>query len=158
MSRMCERLGLAAGMSPADAEQLRHAALLHDVGKIGIPDRILNKPGCFDDEDREVMERHTTIGASILAGSESPLVQLAERIALTHHERWDGTGYPEGLRGEEIPLEGRICAICDVFDALVSARPYKEAWTVEEALTLIAAERGGHFDPRLGRRVPVTGR
>jgi response regulator RpfG family c-di-GMP phosphodiesterase len=149
MSRLCERVALAMGLTPAHAERLRHAALLHDVGKIGIPDSVLNKPGRFDAAERAVMERHTTIGASILAGSESPLVQLAERIALTHHERWDGSGYPAGLRGEQIPLEGRICAICDVFDALVSTRPYKEAWTIADALALIVRERGAHFDPQV---------
>ncbi len=115
-------------MSPADAELLRHASALHDVGKVGIPDEILSKPGPLDDDEWETMKTHTTIGASILSGSASPLVQLSETIALTHHERWDGSGYPLGLRGEEIPLAGRICAICDVFDALLSTRPYKDPW------------------------------
>ena len=149
MSGMCEALGLALGMSAADAELLRHASALHDVGKIGIPDRILLKPGRFDDEERAIMQTHTTIGATMLAGSSSQLLQMAEVIALTHHERWDGTGYPAGLAAEEIPLMGRICAICDVFDALCSPRPYKDAWSLEEAVTEIERSRGSQFDPSM---------
>jgi putative two-component system response regulator len=98
------------------------------------------------------MQRHTTVGADLLSGSGSRLVRLAEEIARTHHERWDGSGYPQGLAGEEIPIAGRICAICDVFDALVSARPYKRAWPVERALAEIRAQAGRHFDPRLVER------
>ena len=128
---------------------LRWSAAVHDVGKIGVPDAILRKPGPLDPAEREIMKTHTTIGASILAGSRSPLVKLAETVALTHHERWDGGGYPAGLAGEAIPLVGRICAICDSFDALTSERPYKSAWPVEEALEEIARERGGQFDPDL---------
>ena len=149
MSRMCYELGRAAGMSGDQAERLRQAALLHDVGKIGIPDAVLNKPGRFTDGERAIMQTHTTIGASILAGSSSELVRMGQQIALTHHERWDGTGYPDGLMGEQIPLEGRICAVCDVFDALLSKRAYKDAWSLEEALAEIAAGRGTHFEPRL---------
>jgi CHASE2 domain-containing sensor protein len=145
----CERLALAAGMAPAAAEELRHASALHDVGKVGIADGILTKPGALDEDEWEAMRTHTTIGASILAGSSSELVQLAETIALTHHERWDGTGYPRGLAGEEIPLAGRICAICDVFDALLSPRPYKEPWPLNQVLAEMRDGRGGHFDPRL---------
>jgi CHASE2 domain-containing sensor protein len=146
---LCERLALAAGFSATDAETLRHAAVLHDVGKIGVPDRVLLKPGRLDEEEWAIMQTHAAIGASMLAGSPSPLVQLGEEIARTHHERWNGAGYPAGLRGEEIPLAGRICAICDVFDALCSRRPYKDAWTLEEAITEIARQRGRHFDPAL---------
>ena len=146
---MCHRLGLAAGMSVDQAEQLRDASAMHDLGKIGIPDHILHKPGPFTPEEREIMKAHTTIGAAILAGSRSPLVQMAEVIALTHHERWDGSGYPAALMGEEIPLVGRICAICDVFDALMSKRTYKEAWTLESALAEIQAQSGRAFDPEL---------
>jgi response regulator RpfG family c-di-GMP phosphodiesterase len=146
---LCQRLGAAAGLTPPEAETLRHAAVLHDVGKIGVPDRVLLKPGELDAEEWAVMRTHAEIGASMLSGSHSPLVQLGEEIARTHHERWDGTGYPAGLRGEEIPLAGRICAICDVFDALRSHRPYKESWPFEEAVAEIAAQRGRHFDPRL---------
>ncbi|MCW3004857.1 MAG: hypothetical protein JWQ20_4155 [Conexibacter sp.] len=146
---LCQRLGLAAGLTPIEAETLRHAAVLHDVGKIGVPDRVLLKPGKLDAEEWAVMKTHAEIGASMLSGSESPLVQLGEEIALSHHERWDGSGYPAGRRGEEIPLPGRICAICDVFDALRSRRPYKEPWSFEDAIAEIVAQRGRHFDPRL---------
>jgi CHASE2 domain-containing sensor protein len=149
MSLLCERLALAVGWRVADAELLRHACALHDVGKIGIPDRVLLKPGKLDGEAWEVMKTHATIGASMLADSRSELLQLAESIARTHHERWDGTGYPVRLRGEDIPIAGRICSICDVYDALVSPRPYKDAWPVEDALAEIAAQSGRQFDPRL---------
>ncbi|MCW3023614.1 MAG: hypothetical protein JWR30_2936 [Conexibacter sp.] len=146
---LCERLGRAAGLTPMEAETLRHAAVLHDVGKIGVPDRVLLKPGPLDAEEWTIMRTHAAIGASMLAGSSSPLMQLGEDIARTHHERWDGSGYPAGLRGTEIPLPGRICAICDVFDALRSRRPYKGSWSFQEALAEIAAQRGRHFDPHL---------
>jgi HD-GYP domain-containing protein (c-di-GMP phosphodiesterase class II) len=146
---LTERLALAAGFSATDAETLRHAAVLHDVGKIGVPDRVLLKPGRLDEEEWEIMKTHAAIGASMLAGSPSPLVQLGEEIARTHHERWDGSGYPAGLSGEAIPLAGRICAICDVFDALRSRRPYKDAWTLDQAIAEIARQRGRHFDPAL---------
>jgi response regulator RpfG family c-di-GMP phosphodiesterase len=146
---LSERLGLAAGLTAAEAETLRHAAVLHDVGKIGVPDRVLLKPGKLDAEEWAVMKTHAQIGASMLSGSDSPLVQLGEEIARTHHERWDGTGYPAALSGEDIPLAGRICAICDVFDALRSRRPYKEPWSFQAAVAEIAAQRGRHFDPRL---------
>jgi CHASE2 domain-containing sensor protein len=149
MSRLCERLATAIGWSVAEAELLRHAAALHDVGKIGIPDRVLLKPGKLDGEEWKIMKTHATIGASMLADSRSELLQLAESIARTHHERWDGTGYPARLRGEEIPIAGRICSICDVYDALVSPRPYKDAWAVEDALAEIASQTGRQFDPQL---------
>ena len=149
MSILCRRLALASGMSEDDAERLQHASVLHDVGKIGIPDAILLKPGRFTPEEREAMETHTSIGAEILTGSPSPLLQMAEVIARTHHERWDGTGYPTGLAGEEIPLVGRIASICDVFDALMSPRPYKKAWTIDEAMAEITEQRGRQFDPHL---------
>jgi CHASE2 domain-containing sensor protein len=149
MSLLCERLALAVGWSVADAELLRHGSALHDVGKIGIPDRVLLKPGKLDAEEWEVMKTHAMIGASMLADSRSELLQLAESIARTHHERWDGTGYPARRRGEEIPIAGRICSICDVYDALVSPRPYKDAWAVEDALAEIASQTGRQFDPQL---------
>jgi putative two-component system response regulator len=149
MSRLCQRLARAVGMSVEEAELLRHASVMHDVGKIGIPDRVLLKEGSFTPEEWETMKSHTTIGAVILAGSRSPLVRMAETIALTHHERWDGSGYPAGLRGQEIPLVGRICAICDVFDALLSKRAYKEAWSLPAAVQEISRQRGHHFDPAL---------
>jgi putative two-component system response regulator len=119
------------------------------VGKIGIPDRVLLKPGPLDPEEWEIMRNHTTLGASLLADSESPIMAMAEAIARTHHEKWDGSGYPAGLRGEEIPLAGRICAVCDVFDALLADRPYKKRWTVGEAVAEIASRSSTHFDPHL---------
>jgi len=146
---LAHRLGLAAGLDAETAERLRRASAMHDVGKVAIPDSILRKPGRLTDEERAVMQTHTTIGASLLAGSRSPLVQMAEVIALTHHERWDGKGYPNGIAGTEIPFTGRITAICDVFDALVSPRVYKNAWPVEDALAEIEKEAGHHFDPEL---------
>jgi response regulator RpfG family c-di-GMP phosphodiesterase len=148
-SALCHRLALAVGMPPAEAELLRHAAVLHDVGKVGIPDRILRKPGRFDADERAVMETHTQIGADILAGSGSALIRLGAVIARSHHERWDGTGYPDGLRGEEIPLAARISTVCDVFDALLSIRPYKPAWPLRDALAELIAQRGRQFDPEL---------
>ena len=147
MSRMCERLGLAMGMTATEAETLRNASLLHDVGKIAVPDAILTKPGKLTDEEWVVMRRHAEAGAAILSGSRAPIMRMAEEIALTHHERWDGGGYPAGLAGEAIPLVGRICAVCDVFDALLSPRPYKEPWPLEEALEELRSQRGKHFDP-----------
>jgi CHASE2 domain-containing sensor protein len=149
MSQMCYRLGLAAGMRVDEAELLRDASALHDLGKIAIPDHILKNPHRYSPEEQEIMRTHTTIGASILAGSSSPLVRTAEVIAATHHERWDGSGYPAGLKGEQIPLVGRICAICDVFDALMSKRRYKERWSLESALAEIKSQAGKGFDPRL---------
>jgi response regulator RpfG family c-di-GMP phosphodiesterase len=148
---LCERLALQIGLDGSHANMLRHASALHDVGKIGIPDGVLLKPGALDADEWTIMQSHTVKGAEILAGSTSPLIQMAEAIARTHHERWDGTGYPRGLKGEEIPLEGRICAICDVYDALGSQRPYKEAWPAERVLSEIAIGSGSHFDPALVR-------
>jgi HD-GYP domain-containing protein (c-di-GMP phosphodiesterase class II) len=149
MSRMCSRLALAAGASPDLAEMLLNAAPMHDVGKIGIPDHILLKPGKLDADEWEVMKSHAMIGSELLAGSRSPVMQMGELIALTHHERWDGTGYPRGLKGEEIPFGARITAVCDVFDALISQRPYKEPWPLEDALEEIKKDSGGHFDPEI---------
>jgi CHASE2 domain-containing sensor protein len=147
ISRMCERLGLELGMTATEAETLRNASLLHDVGKIGVPDAILLQPSALSDEDREQMRRHTTVGAELLSGASSEVMRMAEEIARTHHERWDGEGYPVGLAGEAIPLPGRICAVCDVFDALLSDRPYKEPWPLPEALEQLRRDRGRHFDP-----------
>jgi hypothetical protein len=144
---LTSELALAMGMDREEAELLRHASLLHDVGKVGIPDRLLLKPGPLQDRERAIVNQHTTIGSEILSDSPSPLVRMAETIARTHHEHWDGSGYPAGLAGEEIPLVGRICAVCDVYDALMAERPYKSAWTRGRALSEIAAQRGRHFDP-----------
>jgi hypothetical protein len=149
IGHLSRALGLAHGMSVADADLLQQASAMHDVGKIGIPDRILLKPGRLEQSERTLMQTHTTIGAGILSGSTSALLQMAEEIALTHHERYDGSGYPRGLRGEEIPVPGRICAIVDVFDALMSARTYKDAWTLDAALDELRDGRGTHFDPEL---------
>jgi response regulator RpfG family c-di-GMP phosphodiesterase len=149
MSQLCLRLALAAGGTPMEAELLLQAAPMHDVGKIAIPDRILRKPGSLETDEWEIMKSHAPVGAELLAGSRSPVVQLGESIALTHHEHWDGTGYPRGLRGEEIPFPARVVAVCDVFDALISDRPYKQAWPMESALEEIKRESGGHFEPRL---------
>ena len=134
-------------MTATEAETLRNASLLHDVGKIGVPDAILLQPSALSDADREQMRLHTTVGAELLSGASSDVMRMAEEIARTHHERWDGEGYPAGLAGEAIPLVGRICAVCDVFDALLSDRPYKEPWPLDEALAQLRRDRGAHFDP-----------
>ena len=149
MSRYSKVLALAYGMSEYEAEQLKQAAPMHDVGKIGIPDSVLLKPGRLNENEYEHMKQHALIGAKILENSTSPLLQLAHKLDLEHHEKWDGTGYPYGLKGEEISIEGRIVTIADVFDALTSKRPYKKAWSVEEALDLLKDEAGKHFDPQL---------
>ena len=126
---------------------LEQAASLHDVGKIAIPDTVLRKPGRLTPAEIVVMQTHTTAGGRILGGSRSPTLQLAQRIALTHHERWDGTGYPGGLADDDIPVEGRLVAVADVFDALTHERPYKRAWSAADAAAEIAAGSGTHFDP-----------
>ncbi len=149
ISRYTAVLGHALRMSPGEVEALGQAATMHDVGKIGIPDAILAKRGALTAEERRVMETHSTIGGRILDGSPSELMQAGRTIALTHHEKWDGSGYPHGLAGEDIPLSGRICAVADVFDALTTDRPYRAALTPDEAFGLMEAERGSRFDPRL---------
>lgn len=149
MSHYSKILALAAGLSDADADELLHAAPMHDIGKIGIPDRILQKQGKLDDEEWRVMRQHVQIGADIIGVHERGLLKTARLVALTHHEKWDGSGYPKGLKEEDIPLEGRIVAIADVFDALTSVRPYKRAWSEDEAVELLVREKGKHFDPRL---------
>ena len=135
------------GMSEQEVENILYAAPMHDVGKIGIPDNILLKPGKLDKDEWEIMKQHSAIGAEILNGSDADFIKLAEIIALTHHEKWDGSGYPGGLKGEDIPIEGRIVAIVDVFDAITSKRPYKEEMPVEEAFRIIREGKGKHFDP-----------
>lgn len=144
-SLLAEQLGLPA----ATVRLVGLAAPLHDIGKIGVPDDILLKPGKLTAEEFAVMQTHVTIGASILSQSPSPLLRLGEEIALTHHERWDGTGYPSGAKGEEIPVTGRIVAIADVYDALTHDRPYKDAWPVDEAVEEIRRQSGRQFDPRV---------
>jgi putative two-component system response regulator len=149
MSKFSEILGRTAGMDADWCEMLLNASPMHDIGKIGIPDRILLKPGKFEPEEWEIMKTHAAIGAEILSGHHSDLMEMARVIAITHHEKWDGTGYPNGLKGEDIPLVGRIVALADVFDALTSERPYKKAWSVEDALGYLLENRGMHFDPNL---------
>jgi len=149
MSKYSALLGAVVGMNETQCDLLLNASPLHDIGKIGIPDSILLKPGQLTQEEWDIMKTHTTIGAELLSGSKAALMKMAEVIALTHHERWDGSGYPRGLKGEDIPLVGRITGLCDVFDALTSKRPYKRAWTPEEAMTEIKKQNGKHFDPQL---------
>lgn len=149
VGKLAAALSLAVGWANEKATLLRQAAPLHDVGKIGISDLILLKPGRLTSEEFEVMKQHTVIGANILSEGRSELMNLAERIALTHHERWDGNGYPNGIAGEGIPPEGRMLAIVDVFDALTHERPYKAAWTVDDALEEITRQSGTQFDPEM---------
>jgi len=149
MSHFSQVIALAYGLSPKRAEDLLHAAPMHDIGKIGIRDDILLKPGKLTDEEFREMQRHPLIGAEILGDADSHLLKLAQQVALYHHEKWDGSGYPHGLKGEAIPLEARIVALCDVFDALTSTRPYKSAWSIEDTMAHLQAQKGRHFDPQL---------
>ena len=169
VARGARFLALAVGLPEDEADLIGRAAPLHDIGKIGLSDRILLKPTELTDAEFQEMQAHTTIGAEILSNGHSVLLQLAEQIALSHHERWDGSGYPNGLAGEEIPLAGRIVTVVDVFDALLNERPYKPAWPVAEAFQYIRDNRGIQFDPnvadrflelcatRLDEFLPVTG-
>lgn len=142
-------LAKAAGFTEQDAKTLMYASPLHDLGKIGIPDRILLKPGKLTDEEFHAMKRHTSIGAEILKNSKSSVMKMAKKVALSHHEKWDGSGYPNGISGKKIPIEGRIVAICDVYDALIFSRPYKKCWTDAEAIDYLRKNAGTHFDPGL---------
>jgi putative two-component system response regulator len=145
---MSGRLAEAMGVSGGITDMIQRAAPLHDVGKIAIPDGILLKPGALDDDEMAIMKSHTTVGAEMLSGNH-PLLWLASQIALTHHERWNGAGYPHGLTGEDIPLPGRIVAVADVFDTLTSDRAYRKAWSRQQAVTEIMTQRGEQFDPRV---------
>lgn len=149
MSHYSQILAKAYGFSEEQAEQILNAAPMHDVGKIGIADSIMLKPDRLTDDEMNIMKNHPNIGADILGEGDSDLLRLARSIALTHHEKWDGSGYPNGLAGEDIPIEGRIVALADVFDALTSKRPYKEAWSIEKTMDLIKSQSGLHFDPTL---------
>jgi putative two-component system response regulator len=149
MSHMSALLARGIGWSEDDCELMLNASPMHDIGKIGIPDAILLKPGKFEAHEWEIMKTHASIGGKLLEGDESDLMRMAQQIAISHHEKWDGSGYPNGLAGEAIPQAGRIAALADVFDALTSVRPYKKAWTVEAAVDLIRENRSTHFDPKL---------
>lgn len=149
MSRYSQLLGLAVGMDEREAETLLNASPMHDIGKIGIPDNILLKPGKLDPDEWKIMKTHVDIGVEILSGSDSVLMDMAAEVAQNHHEKWDGSGYPCGLVGEDIPLTGRVVAVADVFDALTTERPYKKAWPIEEAIEFLREQSGKHFEPKL---------
>jgi putative two-component system response regulator len=149
ISRYSTHLAYIFGLSSAEIESISFAAPMHDVGKIGIPDNIILKNGMLTDNEYSVIKTHTTIGAVILENSKSTILQIAQIIALSHHENWNGTGYPSGLHGEKIPLPARIVAISDTFDALTSKRPYKSPYPIGVACEIIKKERGRHFDPGL---------
>lgn len=152
LERMARYSGLIAeaiGLPDEDVRMIEAAAPLHDIGKISVPDAILNKPGPLSDEEMDVMRRHPILGYEVLRDSPSRFVQLGAEIALRHHERWDGSGYPDGMVGEDIPLSARIVAIADVLDALTTRRPYKAAWPMSEALDYLKEHRGKMFDPHL---------
>jgi len=149
MSRYSALIAEKLGLPAKEIQNILYAAPMHDVGKIGIPDSILIKPGKLTDEEFDIMKTHTTIGAKILAGSKAEILQIAGEIALSHHEKWNGKGYPQGLAGYNIPLTARIVGLADVFDALTSRRPYKDPFPVEVAVDIIKKERGEHFDPEI---------
>ncbi len=149
MSKYCVLLAEKLGLDSRTVENIRLTAPMHDIGKIGIPDAILLKKGKLSNEEFEIIKTHTIIGAKILDGSNSEILQMAQQIAISHHEKWNGKGYPFQLAGEDIPLVGRIVALADVFDALTSERPYKKAYTLEKSCDIIRKERGHHFDPKI---------
>ncbi len=149
IGQFSEVIARALKLSPGEIETVRHAAPMHDVGKIGIPDAILLKPGTLTADEWEIMRQHTVMGGRILHGSPSEVLRAGEQIALSHHEKWDGTGYPNGLRGEGIPLGGRICAVADVFDALTSNRHYRDALPNESVYDMIETQAERHFDPEI---------
>jgi len=149
VAEYCTEIARGLGLPKKDIDYLRYASPLHDVGKLIIPDSILKKKGGLTPEEREIVKKHAQIGAEVFEGSNLNLLKIAMMISLTHHERWDGTGYPQGLKGADIPVFGRIVALADVFDALTSKRPYKRAFGFEEAVDIIKAESGTHFDPAI---------
>jgi putative two-component system response regulator len=147
MSHYSAAIARRMGLSESTVETILYASPMHDLGKIGIPDMILVKPAKLDPAEWEIMKRHTTIGAKILNGSDAEFIRLGETIARCHHEKWDGSGYPSGLKGSEIPIAGRIAAVADVFDALTSKRPYKELFSVADSLAIVKDGKGNYFDP-----------
>ncbi len=147
MSRYTEAIALRLGLDADRARLLRGASKLHDIGKLAIPDRVLLKPGPLTARERTIIERHAPIGHELLTDSGSELLDIAAAIALSHHEHWDGSGYPQGLRGDEIPLGARIAAVADVFDSLTRMRSYRPAFKVAAALEVVQLRRGTHFDP-----------
>ena len=149
VGRYCEIVTRALGLAPQVVEIMRHAAPMHDVGKLGIPDAVLLKPGSLSADEWVVMRSHTEVGAHILDGSRSEVIRMGKKICLSHHEKWDGSGYPNGLSGEDIALEGRICAVVDVFDALTMDRPYRKALERDAVYAMIAEDAGSHFDPAI---------
>ena len=149
MSRYCYIIAKNYGLSEADARTLLNASPMHDVGKIGIPDNILEKKGMLDEDEWLIMRDHCRIGKEILGNNSSELLKIASIVSFEHHEKWDGSGYPRGLKNTEIKICARIVALCDVFDALTSNRPYKKAWPVDKAIEYIRAESGKHFDPKV---------
>jgi response regulator RpfG family c-di-GMP phosphodiesterase len=157
VAQLAARLARHLGHEDRTVWLVRHAAPLHDVGKIAIPDTVLLKPGKLTSEEFEVVKTHAVLGARVLAGGESDLLRAAERVARSHHERWDGTGYPDALAGNDIPLEGRLVHVADVFDVLVHERPYKESWTVEAAADEIRRGAGTQFDPDVVRAFEAIG-
>jgi putative two-component system response regulator len=154
IKRISEYSGVIAagiGMNDSEVELIKKTSLMHDIGKMWVPNSILLKPGKLDCKERIIMEHHTIFGFMILFGLDYLFTESCGIISLTHHEKWDGTGYPNGLKGEEIPIIGRVVALADVFDALTSKRPYKRAWTLEEAVDTIKHDSGAHFDPEIVR-------
>jgi putative two-component system response regulator len=149
MSKFCYYIAKAYGFDQEKMDLFLHTSPMHDIGKIGIPDRVLQKPGKLDEKEWEIIKTHCAIGADIIGDTETELMMVSKIVAYQHHERWNGKGYPEGLKGEDIHIYARIVAIADVFDALVSPRPYKKAWEVQEAVEHIKSEAGKHFDPEV---------
>ena len=147
MSRYSALIAEKLGLQPREVQNIQYASPMHDIGKIGIPDSILMNPEKLTDKEFDIIKAHTTIGSKILANSKSEIIRVAGQIALSHHEKWNGKGYPQGLSGDKIPLVGRIVSLADVFDALTSRRPYKDPFPVEKTFDIIKKERGEHFDP-----------
>ncbi len=149
MSKMCELIGRALGLPNQETDLLLNASPMHDIGKLGIPDNILLKPGKLERDEYEIIKTHTLIGAKLLDNPSSHFMYMAREIALSHHERWDGAGYPSNLKGADIPLPARIAALADCFDALTSVRSYKEQWNTNDAVKYVQSNKGSHFDPEL---------